>query len=78
MVPPIATGYGSLISRVLVLHLCDPGSNLTIGSYFFLLHFFQYFFCLSRIRDNHLVKLSQIRDNWSGKGLVFIRLCWFI
>ena len=61
MVPPTTTGYGSLISRALILHLCDLGSNPTIGSYFFLLHFF--IFCLSRIRDNHPVSLSRIRDN---------------
>ena len=45
--------FGSLFGRVLVLHLCDPGSNPTIGSFFFSL-----FFCLSRIRDDGAVRVN--------------------
>ena len=37
--------------RVLVLHVCDSGSNPTVGSFFFFFRFFFFFFCLSRIRD---------------------------
>ena len=39
--------------RVLVLNLCDSGSNPTFGSlFFFSFRFFFFFFFLSRIRDN--------------------------
>ena len=44
--------------RVLVLQLCDVGSNPTVGRFFFFSFFFFFFFCLSRIRDTHLVRVN--------------------
>ena len=49
------------MGRVLVFHLCDPGSNPTLGSYFFFFHFFFFFFfCLSRIHDNRAVRVKAL------------------
>ena len=41
--------------RVLVLHVCDSGSNPTVGSFFF------FFFCLSRIRDIGPVRVKTVK-----------------
>ena len=45
------------MGRVLVLHLCDPGLNPTVGSYIFFCFFL---LCLSRIRDNHPVRINNL------------------
>ena len=36
----ISTGFGGLVVRVLVLHLCDSGSNPTVADFFFACHEF--------------------------------------
>ena len=46
--------------RVLDLHLCDSGSNPTVGSYFF----FFFFFCLSRIRDIGPVRVTKLHMSY--------------
>ena len=42
----ISISFGGLVVRVLVLHLCDSGSNPKFGSYFFFFSFFFFFFLL--------------------------------
>ena len=50
--------------RVLDLHLCDSGSNPTVGSYFFFFRFFFFFFfCLSRIRDIGPVRVKKLEQS---------------
>ena len=54
----ISTGFGGLVGRVLVLHLCDSGSNPKVGSYFF--------FCLSLICDSRPVRDISIKKGRNG------------
>ena len=62
-ISPISTGFGGLVVRVLVLHLCGSGSNPTVGSFFFFFfRFFLLFFCLSRIRDSGPVRVNLINS----------------
>ena len=62
----ISTGFGGLMGRVLVLHLCDPGSNPMIGSYFFFFSFFFFFFFF-------FFACHQFVTIWSCKGFKLIK-----
>ena len=56
MVPPICTGFGSLVGRALVLYLCNP---ILISWLEVTLFLFFHFFCLSRIYNNYLVRVKR-------------------